>query len=119
MIKKIKINEKEFTIHSSALTSFKYKEMTGRELLTDIQSMQKMDKVDKNNALQITDDLLDKLLKITYVMIEEQDPTQVDGYESFLKSLDTLFDDDQWMSDVIETAIHPISGGNKTIPPQK
>lgn len=119
MIKKIILSNKEFTIHSSALTSFKYKEFTGRELLTDLQSLQALDKLKTDKVLTVTDDLLDKLLKITYVMVEEADKNQVSSYEDFLKSLETLFNDSDWMADVIEVAINPISGGTKTISPQK
>lgn len=119
MIKRIIISGKEFTIHSSALTSFKYKEFTGRELLSDLKSLEKLQNIKNDKVLNVTDDLIGKLLSITYVMVQEADKNQAANYEDFLRSLDTLFDDSDWMADVIETAINPISGGNKAIPPQK
>jgi len=110
MRKIIKIGGKEYTIKSSAYTQFKYKNDTGRKFLNDLQNIAQI--VDKSQAIQIDkfDDLTDILLRIAFVMIEEADKTQVTSFEDFLKSIDGLFDDVEWINEVVEVATSPLSG---------
>ena len=57
------------------------------------------------------DDLTEIVLRMAYVMIEEADSSQVKSYEEFLKSIDSLYDNVEWISEVIELATSPISRG--------
>lgn len=45
-------------------------------------------------------------------MIKEADSKQVQNKEEFMKSITDLFSDNAWISEVIELAISPLSGGN-------
>lgn len=111
MRKIIKIGGKEYTIKSSAYTQFKYKNDTGRKFLNDLQNIAQI--ADKSQEIQIDkfDDLTDILLRITFVMIEEADKTQVTSFDDFLKSIDGVFDDVEWINEVVEVATSPLSRG--------
>ena len=66
--------------------------------------------------LVMIDNVTELILKISYVMIQEADPSQVNDYISFLKSIDDLYTDANWIEEVILLACTPISGrlqGNK------
>ena len=117
MKKIINIGGKDYTMQSSALTQFKYRDMTGRKLMQDIS---KIENIRKNNddILEVLDDFLEILLQITYVMIVESDVKQVGSFEDFLKGIEKLFDDMKWVDEVMELAVTPISGGNKANPQQ-
>ena len=68
MKKIINIGGKDYTMQSSALTQFKYRDMTGRKLMQDINKIK--DLREKNDdILSVLDDFLEILLQITYVMI--------------------------------------------------
>lgn len=119
MKKIIKISNREYTIKSSAYTQFKYKNDTGRNLLSDLQSIKnKTDGKKDEEMIYALDDMLDVVLRITYNMIDEAGDDKVGSYEDFLKSIDGLMEDSQWLVDAIEVAIAPLSGGNKTSSPQ-
>lgn len=118
MKKIIKIGDKEYTMQSSAYTQFKYKNDTGRKLMNDISSIQELRNTNKNDLLEALDDFLEIILKIAYTMIDEADSKQVNSFEDFLKNIDSLFDDETWITEVIELAVTPISRGNKTNPQQ-
>lgn len=117
MKKIIKIGGKDYTMQSSALTQFKYRDMTGRKLLQDINKITKLKK-EHDDILEILDDFLEIILQITYVMIVESDDKQVDTFVDFLKETEKLFDDTKWVDEVIELALTPISGGNQGNPQQ-
>lgn len=111
MRKIIRISEKEYSMKSSAWTQFKYKNDTGRRLLDDIQKISKIVDYSEDEQVGMTEDLLELLLKIAYIMIEEADAKQVTTYEDFLKGIDGLFDNIEWVNEVIELAVTPISRG--------
>lgn len=113
MKKIININQKEYSAKSSAYTQFKYKNDTGRSLMSDLQKISKLDKLDLEGQVEGIDDLLETVLKMAYIMIEEADSSQVTSYEDFLKDLDGLFDEQQWLMDIIELAQSPFSRGTK------
>lgn len=117
MKKIIKLGGKEYSMQSSALTQFKYRDMTGRKLMQDINAIK--DLREKNDdILAILDDFIEILLQITYVMIVESDAKQVGSFEDFLKGIEKLFEEIEWVDDVIDLAVSPISGGNQTNPQQ-
>lgn len=108
MKKQVKIGEKEYFMKSSAYTQFKYKNDTGRKLLSDIQTITKLEKLKDTEVLGEMDDIMEILLRIAYTMIDEADPKQVDSYEAFLKDTDGIFDNQDWIMDVITLATSPI-----------
>ena len=96
---------------SSAYTQFKYKNDTGRKMLEDLQSLTKLQNATEEEALVSVDDIVEIVLRMAFIMIEEADAKQVTTYDEFLKSIDGLFDDTDWINQVIELATSPISRG--------
>lgn len=114
MKKIIRICNKDFTMKSSAYTQFAYKDVTGRSLLHDIERFQS---IDISNAVEAMDDMSETLLQMAYVMIEEaEDVNKPTSFIDFLKQLEEgLFDDPEWIGEVIELAASPLhTGNNKT-----
>ena len=111
MKKIIKIDGKEYTMQSSAYTQFKYKNDTGRNFLKDLTELAKLNNVTDIEKIAGLDDMIEMLLKIAYVMITEADSSQVGSYDQFLKSIEALYDDIEWITEVIELAVNPISRG--------
>ena len=107
----IKIGNKEYEMKSSAYTQFKYKNDTGRKLLKDLQDLTQLQDKEESEMIASIDDLTDIVLRISYVMIEEADPKQVTTFEDFLKGIDGLFDNTEWINEVISLAVAPISRG--------
>lgn len=111
MKKVIKISGKEYTMKSSAYTQFKYKNDTGRKMLKDLQEIAKLQDANEEDMIDGIEDLSEIILKMAYVMIEEADSTQVKSYDDFLKEIDNLYENTEWMNEVIELATSPISRG--------
>jgi hypothetical protein len=111
MKKIVKIGNTEYSMKSSAYTQFKYKNDTGRKMLEDIQKLSSLENADQEQIMNGLDDVLELVLKIAYIMIEEADSNQVTTYEDFLKGLDGLLDNQDWIQDVILLATAPISRG--------
>lgn len=116
MKKIITLSGKEYSLKSSAFTQFKYKNETGRKLLEDIQQLAALQGNNQEETLSSVDDLLEILLRLTYIMIEEADASQVTTYENFLKDIDGIFDDPKWLEEVVELATSPICRGIQTTP---
>lgn len=111
MRKTITISGKEYQMKSSAYTQFKYRDDTGRRMLKDLQDLTKLQDASQEEMLGGIDDLTEIVLKMAYVMIEEADSSQVKGYDDFLKSIDNLYENTDWINEVIELATSPISRG--------
>lgn len=111
MKKIIKISGKEYTMKSSAYTQFKYRDITGRKMLQDLQEIAKLQEASQDDLINGIEDITDMVLKMAYVMIEEADSSQVKGYDEFLKSIENLYENTDWISEVIELATSPISRG--------
>jgi len=116
MKKTIKIGNKDYFMKSSAYTQFKYRDITGRRLLDDIQEISKINKLSEEEQVSKVEDIIELLFKISYVMIEEADSSQVTSYEEFLKNTEGIFDTTEWINEVIELAVAPISRGLQTSP---
>lgn len=109
-MKKIIIDGKDYLMSSSALTQFSYKDETGRSFLNDLQKLVDLKKVDSlEYSIEDLDSVTELLLKIAYVMIKEADGSQVADYKSFLKGINSIYDDSSWINDVITLACTPIS----------
>lgn len=111
MKKIVKIGNTEYSMKSSAYTQFKYKNDTGRKMLEDLQSLTKLQNATEEEALVSVDDIIEIVLRMAFIMIEEADAKQITTYDEFLKSIDGLFDDTEWINQVIELATSPISRG--------
>ena len=108
MKKIITIDGKQYTMKSSAYTQFAYKNLTGRSLLKDIQNI--ADVADKIEAdMSLIDSITEPLLDISFVMIQEADPTQVNTKEDFYKGIESMYDSYEWINEVITLAVNPIS----------
>ncbi len=110
MVKTIRIDGKDYDMKSSAYTQFAYKNQTGRSFLSDIQKLTGL-KDNISNLMEV-DGLIEVLLDISFVMIQESDPTRFKNEEEFIKSIGVLFDEPKWIEEVIELAIMPLSTGN-------
>lgn len=111
MKKIVNISGKEYTMKSSAYTQFKYRDETGRKMLKDLQDIAKLQDATEDEMLGGIDDITEVVLKMAYVMIEEADPTQVKSYDEFLKGIENLYENTDWINEVIEIATSPISRG--------
>lgn len=111
-MKIIKIGNNEYKMQSSAYTQFAYRNKTSRSLLKDMQYLIEItQKTDENEFnLENLDPITELVLNMAYVMIEEADKTQVTDYDSFLKSIPSLYDNMDWVYQVIQLGCTPISG---------
>ena len=119
MKKTIKIGGRDYFMKSSAYTQFKYRDETGRRLLDDIQKLSHLNELSEDEQIAQTDDLIELLLRIAYIMIQEADENQVGTFEEFLKGIDGLFEETAWIYEVIELAASPISRGLQGNPQNK
>ena len=109
MKKIITIDGKEYEMKSSAYTQFAYKNLTGRSLLKDIQNISSIaDKI--QDDMSLIDEITEPLLDISFIMIQEANPDQVKTKEEFYKSIDSVYDDNAWIQEVMTLAINPLSG---------
>lgn len=108
MKKIITIDGKEYEMKSSAYTQFAYKNLTGRSLLKDIQNISNIaDKI--QDDMSLIDEITEPLLDISFIMIQEANPDQVKTKEEFYKGIDSMYDDNAWIQEVMTLAINPIS----------
>lgn len=108
MKKIISIDGKEYTMKSSAYTQFAYKDMTGRSLLKDIQNISSIaDKIETD--MSVIDEITEPLLNISYVMIQEADSNQVKSKEEFYKSIESMYDNYDWINEVLSLVINTYS----------
>lgn len=115
MIKQIKIGNKEYGIKSSAFTIFAYKNETGRDLLKDINEINniynKIKKLPKDEQssfwMEEITGIIEKALKLCYVMIKEYDKSFPLNYEEWLGELDNIFKDNSWIIEVVKVGTSP------------
>lgn len=103
----IRISNKDYKMRASALTQFAYKDETGRSFLNDLQELTKL----QGSAEDISniDGVVEVILKVAFTMIKQADKNQVVNYEDFLDQIDNLFDDTNWIQEVLELACSPLS----------
>lgn len=107
----VKIGDREFMMKSSAFTQFAYKNKTGRSMLKDMQELIRFSEEMKTReaTLEDLDPISELILNIAFVMIKEADEKQVTDYDTFLKSIPSLYDDMDWIYQVIRLGCSPIS----------
>ena len=118
MIKQIKIGNKEYGIKSSAFTIFAYKNETGRDFLKDINEINniynKIQKLPKEEQpsfwMEEITGIIEKALKLCYVMIKEYDKSFSLNYEEWLGELDNIFEDNSWIIEVVKVGTSPFQG---------
>lgn len=115
MEKTIKIGSKEYKMSSSAYTQFKYKNDTGRSLMQDLASFEtkykdllniKEEDVNAEMLGQI-DEIMELVLRVAFIMSNENDKNQANTYEDFLKQIDDYYSDLTWLTEVVELATSP------------
>lgn len=111
MKKLVKIDNKEYLMQSSAYTQFAYKNETGRSFLQDLKVVINITDSNDNDdfSMEQLDTISELILKIAFIMIKEADEKQVVDYTSFVKSIESLYDDIDWIYEVIALACTPIS----------
>lgn len=114
-MKKITIGTKEYNMQSSAYTQFKYKDITGRSLIKDLTMLGKkyenIGEVKEEEALEKLDDLDEFImtaLRIAYIMSMEG--KSFNGtFENYLMEIDSYLDNLDWIGEVVELALSPLS----------
>lgn len=102
--------DNEFLLKSSAFTQFSYKNTFDRSFLKDIKFLVELNKKGiSEDDIEIVDDINNIVLPISYIMIKEADPSQVTDYEDYLRKLDDLYTNFEWVNEVILLAASPIS----------
>jgi len=109
MVKTIRIGQKDFVCCSSAYTMFKYKNETGNNLLTEISKLSDKMKDDSNNTEAIIE-VVDKVLRIAYIMNCEYEKKDID-YEEWLKDIDGMLENTDWLMATLELALSPFRRG--------
>ena len=111
MEKIIRISNKDYKMKASALTQFTYRDETGRSFLTDLQKLTELKdiKEDFNSNIDALDNVSTLLLKVAYIMVREADKTQANNFEEFLGGIENLYDDTNWIQEVLELACSPLS----------
>ncbi len=117
MLKTIKIGSKNYDMKSSAWTPFKYKNEYGKDLLKEIGklnkingSINKLPKEEQDTAwLSEFSEILEMALRMAYTMITEQNKDFM-SYQNWLEGIDDLFDDNTWISEVMELAMSTFRG---------
>lgn len=117
MKKTITIGSKEYAMQSSAYTQFKYKNDTGRSLVKDLSEIGKRyEKINTEDALENFEDFdgfVELALRIAYIMCLEAKST-TGSFEEFLMGIDGYLESADWISEVVELAISPLSRNLQT-----
>ena len=118
MRKKITIGNKEYEMQSSAYTQFKYKDETGRSLIKDLSNIANRyekikDSKDAVDQYEELDDFLTITLRIAFIMSLEAKSFS-GTYEDYLKEIDDYLSNTDWISEVVNLAISPLSRNVQT-----
>jgi hypothetical protein len=119
-MKEITIGTKKFAMKSSAYTQFKYKDITGRSLIKDLTMLGKkyadIGEIKEEEALEKYDDLEEFImaaLRMAYIMSMEG--KSFNGtFENFLMEIDNYLDNLDWISEVMDLALSPLSRNIQT-----
>lgn len=111
MEKIIRISNKDYKMKASALTQFSYRNETGRSFLTDLQKLTELKDIgeDFSQNIEALDSVSDLILKIAFIMVREADKSQTTNFEEFLGGIENLYDDTNWIQEVLELACSPLS----------
>lgn len=116
MRKTITIGTKQFDMQSSAYTQFKYKNDTGRSLIKDLSIIGKKYESKELNEESIIDnyeefdEFITLALRMAYIMSLEAKSVNC-SFEDYLMQIEGYLDNTDWISEVVELAISPLSRG--------
>lgn len=115
----IKISGKEVKLKSSAYTIFAYQNEFSRDMLEDVAKMQKIAKdiksLDKTlpnygeQCLNLIMPIIKVVMQLLYMTAKEANDS-ITNYQTFLKSIDNLFEDFSWFQGVLECSLAPFKG---------
>lgn len=115
----IKISGKEIKLKSSAYTIFAYQNEFSRDMLEDVAKMQKIAKdiksLDKTlpnygeQCLNLIMPIIKVVMQLLYTTAKEANDS-ITNYQTFLKSIDNLFEDFSWFQGVLECSLAPFKG---------
>jgi len=113
MESKIKLGNKTLVLHSSVYSIIKYRSLFGTELFSDVK---KLEFINSNKAEDNIAEVLDLILKITYVLYKNH---SYDCYEDFISSLELdILGDTKGLEDLSNT-IAKMLGSVKPKTPSK
>lgn len=107
MNKCIKIGQKEFNMKASAYTLLSYKEETGRELIEDVDKIQKEAKEGGEDNYKGFSWIISYALDMAYVMALEND-SSIGSKADWLKGIDNL--GGTWVNEVFALAMSIFQG---------
>ena len=103
MIKTVKIGDKEYILNASAFTIFKYKNIFKKDLLKEMNSLE------KRNENEETGDVILSVLEFTYAM---SDINKEKSFEEFLSEIEGVLDNNNWIKEVSEHLMLIFRRGN-------
>ena len=119
-MKEITIGAKTFNMKSSAYTQFKYKDITGKSLIKDLTDLAKkyegFGEIKEEEALEKFDDLDEFImtaLRIAYIMSMEGKSFN-GSFEMYLMEIDNYLEKLDWIGEVVELALSPLSRNIQT-----
>ncbi len=88
MEKMIKVSGREVAFKATANTPKIYRQLFGRDILVDIQTLQNAMDAYRNNDQPLTMDTLEIFERVTYVMAKQADPNVPDDMDVWLDDFD-------------------------------
>lgn len=88
MEKMIKVSGREVAFKATANTPKIYRQLFGRDILVDIQTLQNAMDAYRNNDQPLTMDKLEIFERVTYVMAKQADPNVPDDMDVWLDDFD-------------------------------
>lgn len=109
----MKLGNRSFILHSSVYSIIKYRSVFGTELFSDVK---KLEFINSNKAEDNISEVLDLILKITYVLYKNN---KFDCYEDFISSLELDILGDTKGLEELSTTIAKMLGSVKPKTPSK
>ena len=117
MLKTVKIGDKHYDMKSSAWTPFKYENEYQTDFLGDINKINKkaieiskLPEEEQQTAwLDQMTGIFKTVLQIAYTMIKENNES-FKSYEEWLKELDGIYQEANWIQEVLECAMSTFQG---------
>jgi len=108
MEKEIKIGNKDIKLHSSIFTLIEYKNVFGKELFSDLKSLENLKSSKKELNIST---MIESILKLTYILHR---PFTEISFNKFLMSLDMSFlTNEEQISNLSKAVIEMIGPLNK------
>ena len=115
----IKISDKEIKLKSSAYTIFAYQNEFNRDMIEDVAKIQKIAKeikaIDKTSVnydeqcIKLIMPVIKVAMQLLYITAKEAN-TSITNFQTFLKSINSLFGDFSWFQGMLECSLAPFKG---------